>query len=157
MITRFQFTQDENLYSQLAYGIRYLDMRVGAYNMTRSYSNSSSTTTSPSISAIPGTETSTIITTTASSNNNNIFIYEELWMVHDIQRNHINLNQALSQVKRFLEHTSHEVVIVDFHRFVNGFDQVDDLAAVQTRLRNFYKIVVNNLGPYLIRFRLVNI
>src|SRR5699024_10391940 len=34
VITRFQYTQDENLYAMLAYGIRYLDMRVGAYNLT---------------------------------------------------------------------------------------------------------------------------
>lgn len=145
VISRFQYTQDENLYAQLAYGIRYLDMRVGAYNLTEDdvFSGTSSS----------GSPTTTTNTNTHSTRSPAAFFKEELWMVHNMQRNHISLVEALKQVKRFLERTTHEVVIVDFHRFVNGFDQVDDTFAVQARLRNFYKIIVEQLGPFLIPYR----
>lgn len=129
-------------------------MRVGSYNVTDddlygSRSQSRSTSRNHSLSAgHPSTAT-----TTASSLTTDAIFHEELWMVHGIQRNHIRLRDALKQVRRFLERTTHEVVIVDFHRFVAGFDEVDDLYALQTRLRHFYKIVVEELGPFLIPYR----
>ena len=114
-------------------------MRVGAYNDTGDfYQHQFGTSSSGANQSTPAPNT---------------FALEELWMVHDIQRNHIRLRDALRQVKRFVERTTHEVVIVDFHRFVNGFDQVNDIFALQGRLRNFYKIVVEELGPFLIPYR----
>lgn len=136
VISRFQYTQDESLYAQLVYGIRYMDMRVGSYNLT-DYRSSSTT-----------------YNNNQSTRNSDAFFHEELWMVHDIQRNHISLRDALKQIRRFLEQTTHEVVVVDFHRFVNGFVDVDDLFALQSRLRNFYKIVIDELGPFLIPYSL---
>lgn len=124
VIERFQYTQDETIFNQLAYGIRYIDCRVGAYNDTHFFDR----------------------------NSDSLFT-EQLWMVHDIQRNQINLTEALRQVKKFIQQTTHEIVIVDFHRFVNGFDGVDDIATLSRRLKLFQQTVLNELQEYLIPFK----
>lgn len=125
VLKRFQYTQDESLYNQLAYGIRYMDWRVGVYNHTLKTSNG---------------ETKKI---------------EEFWMVHDISRNRITLKQAIGQVKRFLEQTTSEIIIIDFHRFVHGFDKVKDIQAIRRRLDTFVKLLEDHFGPFLIPYRFV--
>lgn len=124
VITRFQYTQDESVFAQLAYGVRYLDLRVGAFNQSD-----------------------------FDGNFTQIKFDEQLWFVHDIERNHINLTDGLRQIRRFMEQTSHEVVIADFHRFVTGFDGNDDWQAVNRRLVRLYKEIVAELGDYLIPYR----
>ncbi|KAF7496484.1 hypothetical protein SSS_00775 [Sarcoptes scabiei] len=119
----FDYTfDDESIYNQLAYGIRYLDFRVAVYNQT---------------------------------NRSHPFpwrLYEEFWMVHDIQKNSIKLSEALEQVRKFIVRTTHEIVIVDFHRFVHGFNKIRDLNAIRRRLKQFIRLVYQHLGPYLIPF-----
>lgn len=124
MITRFQYTQDESLFAQLAYGVRYFDLRIGAFNQSD-----------------------------FDENLTKISYDEQLWFVHDIERNHINLTDGLRQIRRFMEQTSHEVIIADFHRFVTGFDGVDDWEAVNRRLVRLYKVLLEELGGYLIPYR----
>ena len=80
---------------------------------------------------------------------------EELWMVHDINQNQINLTNAMRQVKRFLQQTTKEIVIVDFHRFANGFDGVNDIDALKRRLTLFTNIVMQELEQYLIPYTYV--
>lgn len=123
VITRFQYTQDESLYNQLSYGIRYLDFRLGAYNESKLLQN--------------GT----------------VHFDEELWLVHDIEQNHINLTNAMSQIRRFMEETKYEIVIADFHRFVNGFIDVSDVDALNRRLKLFHSVILEQLGDYLIPYR----
>nr|XP_046908382.1 PI-PLC X domain-containing protein 1-like [Dermatophagoides farinae] len=122
VLSRFQYTQDESLYNQLAYGIRYMDWRVAVYNQTNH---------------------------TDSQTFNWI---EEYWMVHDMQRNRITLKQAIRQVVKFLTRTTHEIIIIDFHRFVHGFDGENDLQAMRQRLQTFIDIIHQQLGPYLIPY-----
>ncbi|OTF77567.1 hypothetical protein BLA29_003175 [Euroglyphus maynei] len=73
-------------------------------------------------------------------------------MVHDLQRNRITLKQALRQLLKFIKRTTHEIIIIDFHRFVHGFDDEKDLPAMRRRLQTFIQIIHEQLGPYIIPY-----
>ena len=47
---------------------------------------------------------------------------DRLWIVHGILRTEVTLEEVLKQVKEFMDSTTHEIVILDFHRFEKGFD-----------------------------------
>jgi len=84
LIRKFSINQDEDVWSQLLYGIRYLDLRVSHYRNTP----------------------------------------EKFWAVHDFVK--INpLFEIINDVRRFLRSTK-EMVILDFHRFPNGFDGTNE-------------------------------
>lgn len=82
LLNKYLITQEENIWHQLAYGIRYIDLRVA-------YSNS----------------------VTSS---------EKLWITHGNFVRDIPVKEVIRQVKDFLDSTN-EIVIMDFHRFTNGF------------------------------------
>jgi len=84
MLKKYVTCQDETVFNQLAYGIRYLDIRVSHEKVIRSP--------------------------------------EKLWIVHGILRTEVSLADVLLQVRDFLEATTHEIVIIDFHRFERGFE-----------------------------------
>ena len=84
LIRKFSINQDEDIWNQLLYGIRYLDIRVGYYQNTP----------------------------------------EKFWAVHDFVK--INpLHEIITDVRRFVRSTK-EMVIMDFHRFPNGFDDSNE-------------------------------
>lgn len=82
IFNRYLITQEETVWKQLVYGIRYLDLRV-AYQNTDSSS-------------------------------------EKLYITHSAFVTDISVKEIIRQVKNFLLSTN-EIVIMDFHRFVNGF------------------------------------
>jgi len=84
IMKKFSINQDEDVWSQLLYGIRYLDLRVGYYKTTP----------------------------------------EKFWVVHDFVKMN-PLYEVVNDIRRFLTSTK-ELVILDFHRFPNGFDNDDE-------------------------------
>lgn len=84
MLKKYVTCQDETVFNQLAYGIRYLDIRVSYENIPRSS--------------------------------------HKLWIVHGILRTEVSLEDVLLQIRDFLDATTHEIVIIDFHRFERGFE-----------------------------------
>lgn len=104
---RYLVTQEEDVWSQLVYGIRYLDLRV-AYQSSLS---------SP----------------------------EKLWITHSSFVTDISLKEIIKQVKDFLESTN-EIVIMDFHRFTNGFKG----RRAAKRHQELVSMLENELGNYII-------
>lgn len=86
VISRYMYAQEEDIFNQLAYGIRYLDIRVGHY----------------------------------------IAWKDKFFINHSVFRTQNTLLRVLNDVKRFIEATTQEVVIVDFHRFPVGFEMAPD-------------------------------
>lgn len=84
ILKKYVTCQDESVFNQLAYGIRYLDLRVSYENVMNRR--------------------------------------EKLWIVHGILRTEISLESVLRQVRSFLDATTAEIVILDFHRFEKGFE-----------------------------------
>lgn len=113
----FAITQDESIYNQLVYGIRYLDIRVGYYNLSG--------------------------------------LTENLWVVHDLYRTELTLRSAVEQVKEFLKAAPKEIVILDFHRFVNGFVD-EDKEIYKNRFKQFFDIISSELKDLMIPFRYYN-
>lgn len=111
MINKYQINQDESIFNQLVYGIRYLDLRVG-YSKVK----------------------------------NNP---ETLWIYHDIFRTDVSLSDVLDQVSRFLDLTSHEIVIIDFHRFTVGF-QNENILVQQERHKRVLDLLFRKLSGYII-------
>lgn len=106
-------TQDESIYNQLVYGIRYFDIRVGWYD-------------------IKGEE-------------------EKFWIVHDFFRMNHTLLSVIKQIRSFLDATSKEIIIFDFHRFVNGF-QDKDKDIVKKRHEEVFELLKEHLRDYMIPF-----
>lgn len=80
---RYTICQDESIFNQLVWGIRYLDLRV----MNRPKNG------------------------------------EDFWIAHDTFRMDHTLRSVLEQVKHFMDMTKSEIVIIDFHRFPEGFNK----------------------------------
>lgn len=82
---------------------------------------------------------------------------ETYWMVHGPWPTHITLREAFRQIRRFLERTTHELLIVDFHGFENGFEnginKEKDESVLKIRLQNWYKVVIEELEKYLIPYQ----
>ncbi|XP_054167803.1 PI-PLC X domain-containing protein 1-like [Oppia nitens] len=124
----FVITQDESLYNQLVYGIRYLDLRVGYYNVTDSDVDGGG--------GGRGGDS------------------DKLWIVHDLYRTDVTLRSALEQIREFLESAPKEIVIVDFHRFVNGFTDEKDVDILKSRFREWFDLVSGQLRDLMIPFSL---
>lgn len=107
IFNRYLITQEENVWNQLVYGIRYLDLRV-AYHTTSK---------SP----------------------------ERLWITHSSFVTDISVKAVMRQVKVFLDSTN-EIVIMDFHRFVNGFKG----RRAARRHQELVTLLEEELGNYLI-------
>lgn len=111
MINKYQMNQDESIFSQLVYGIRHLDLRVGYAKVKQRN--------------------------------------ERLWVYHDIFRTEVSLSEVFKQVARFLELTSHEIIIMDFHRFTVGF-QNETPAVQRERHARLIEMLFRHLGRYVI-------
>ena len=74
---------------------------------------------------------------------------ERLWIYHDIFRTDVSLNEVLEHVRRFLELTSHEIIIMDFHRFTVGFLN-EHLSTQRERHANVIEMLFEKLGNYLV-------
>lgn len=74
---------------------------------------------------------------------------ERLWIYHDIFRTDVSLNDVLEQVKLFLDLTSHEIVIMDFHRFTVGF-QNENLAVQRERHAKMIDLIFKQVGHYIV-------
>ncbi|XP_054714890.1 PI-PLC X domain-containing protein 1-like [Uloborus diversus] len=104
---RYLLNQEENIWSQLVYGIRYLDLRVAYHD-----------------SVNPP---------------------EKFWITHSSFRTEVPVREAINQVKRFLNATS-EIVIMDFHRFVGGFQGQDSVV----RHQELIHLLEEELADYMI-------
>lgn len=111
MINKYQINQDENIFNQLVYGIRHLDLRVG-YSKVKQRA-------------------------------------ERLWIYHDIFRTEVSVSEVFEQVKRFLDMTSHEIIVMDFHRFTVGF-QNEDLNTQRERHAKLIELIFRHLGHYIV-------
>lgn len=74
---------------------------------------------------------------------------EKLWIYHDIFRTEVSVDEILEQVKRFLDLTSHEIVIVDFHRFTVGF-QNENIMVQKERHAKLIDLIFKQLGNYIV-------
>ncbi|XP_054167639.1 PI-PLC X domain-containing protein 1-like [Oppia nitens] len=115
-LKNFVITQDECIYNQLVYGIRYMDLRVGYHNVTDST--------------------------------------ERLWIVHSLYRTNLTVRSLCQQIREFLMAAPHEIVLVDFHAFVNGFEDEDDEDILWSRFREWFDLVSDELRDLMIPFSL---
>lgn len=74
---------------------------------------------------------------------------ERLWIYHDIFRTDVSVEEVLEQVRRFLDLTSHEVIIMDFHRFTVGF-QNENQATQRERHSKLVELIFKKLGAYIV-------
>jgi len=111
MISKYQMNQDENIFNQLVFGIRYLDLRVG-YSKVKQRA-------------------------------------ERLWIYHDIFRTEVSADEVFEQVRKFLDLTTHEIVIMDFHRFTVGF-QNENSQTLRERHAKLIELLFKHLGPYVV-------
>lgn len=111
MINKYQLNQDEPIFNQLVWGIRYLDLRVGWSKLKNRD--------------------------------------DRLWIYHDIFRTDISLRELLEQVKKFLQLTSHELIIIDFHRFTVGFEN-EDWAIQRERHVEIIDLLYKMLATYIV-------
>lgn len=116
MINKYQLNQDETIFNQLVYGIRYLDLRVGWSKVKNRQ--------------------------------------EKLWIYHDIFRTDVSINEVLDQVRRFLDLTSQEIVIMDFHRFTVGFENEDPRLGKE-RHEQLIELIFAKLGIYIIPYSML--
>lgn len=79
VLEEFIDNQEDYIFSQLVYGIRFLDIRVTKYA-------------------------------------------DDYWVTHDVFKGQLRIRELLQAVKSFVEATG-EPVVLDFHRFTNGFEK----------------------------------
>lgn len=111
IINKYQINQDESIFNQLVYGIRYLDLRVGHSKVKQRP--------------------------------------EELWIYHDIFRTDVSVDEVFDQVARFLELTTHEIIVMDFHRFTVGF-QGENIQTQRERHAKLIQLLFKRLGQYIV-------
>ena len=78
---------------------------------------------------------------------------DKFWVVHDIFRRDLTLRSVAKQVKDFLMAAPKEIVIFDFHRFVNGFIDEKNTDILKTRIKEFFDVLSSQLGDLMIPFR----
>lgn len=78
---------------------------------------------------------------------------EKFWIVHDIFRRDLTLRSAAQQVKDFLTAAPKEIVIFDFHRFVNGFIDEKNADILKARFKEFFEVISSQLGDLMAPFR----
>lgn len=74
---------------------------------------------------------------------------ERFWIYHDIFRTEISVSDVLKQVKRFLDLTSHEIIIMDFHRFTVGF-QNENASTQKERHSKLIDLIFKQVGNYIV-------
>lgn len=80
---------------------------------------------------------------------------DKLWIVHGSWPTANSLRTVLEQVKKFIEKTSKEIVIVDFHRFERGFERHPTDPAINAKNRERHqevkRLIESILGQYIYR------
>lgn len=72
---------------------------------------------------------------------------EDFWIAHDFYPINKTVRQVLAQVRQFMDSTSNEVVIMDFHRFPVGFE---DKGIINfTRHNQLLNLIEEMVGPHL--------
>lgn len=74
---------------------------------------------------------------------------ERFWIYHDIFRTDIAVDEILDQVRKFLDLTSHEVIIMDLHRFTVGF-QNENQATQRERHAKLIELIYKKVGSFII-------
>lgn len=74
---------------------------------------------------------------------------EKFWIYHDIFRTENSADEVFDQIKRFLDLTSHEIVIMDIHRFTVGF-QNENVSTQRERHARLIELIFSKLGSYVI-------
>lgn len=74
---------------------------------------------------------------------------EKFWIYHDIFRTDVALDDVLEQVRRFLELTTHEMIVMDFHRFTVGF-QNENVAVQRERHAKMIDMLFAQLGNWIV-------
>ncbi|GFQ67907.1 PI-PLC X domain-containing protein 3 [Trichonephila clavata] len=104
ILTQYLFTQEESIWNQLVYGIRYLDLRVA-------------------------------------------YVDHDFWITHSSFKTQVTVRDAIRQVKEFLKATK-EIVVMDFHRFVTGFQR--RTPTTSQRHRDLIALLERELGEFMI-------
>ena len=121
LIKRYSSQQEENVWDQLLYGIRYLDFRVSYHANTQEkfWLNHDLVQMNPLYKAVQVIEINAssnqfvLLSIIISNFHNEIFSYD-------------NFNIFVKDIRRYLSATK-EVIIMDFHRFPSGFQVTFDL------------------------------
>lgn len=74
---------------------------------------------------------------------------DKFWIYHDIFRTEVSLIEVFQQVRKFLQLTSHELIVMDFHRFTVGFEG-ENLAVQRDRHAKLLGMLYGELGQYLV-------
>lgn len=130
--------QEESIYTQLMYGIRYLDVRVAHHPFLPSGDSKND----GNGGAVPG-----------DRHNDSERSKELFWISHDSLLPQIPLTTLLSDVARFQEETDRkEIVFVDFHRvIIHTKGKTNQLEQEKIHLQ-LIQLVDKYLGPYLVPF-----
>lgn len=107
LLNAYSLCQDEDVFNQLVYGNRYLDIRI-MYDPKHG---------------------------------------EDFWIAHDFYPIDKTVREVLLQIKQFMDSTSEEVVILDFHRFPLGFESKGQIN--MTRHNDLLDLVESIVGDHL--------
>ncbi|GIY25244.1 PI-PLC X domain-containing protein 3 [Caerostris darwini] len=110
LFTRYLFTQEESIWNQLVFGVRYLDLRVAHFQTGRTPE-------------------------------------QRFWITHSSFKTDVTVMDVVRQLKQFLAATK-EIVVMDFHRFVTGFQR--RTATTRRRHRELIALLERELGDFMI-------
>ena len=118
LIKRYSSQQEENVWDQLLYGIRYLDFRVSYHANTQEkfWLNHDLVQMNPLYKAVQ------VIEINAPSNQF-VLLYQILIIKYF---SFDNFDTLVKDIRRYLSATK-EVIIMDFHRFPSGFQVTFDM------------------------------
>ena len=118
LIKRYSSQQEENVWDQLLYGIRYLDFRVSYHANTQEkfWLNHDLVQMNPLYKAVQ------VIEINAPSNQF-VLLYQILIIKYF---SFDNFDTLVKDIRRYLSATK-EVIIMDFHRFPSGFQVIFDM------------------------------
>ena len=116
LIKRYSSQQEENVWDQLLYGIRYLDFRVSYHANTQEkfWLNHDLVQMNPLYKAVQVLEIN-------ASSNQFLLLYFIIIMIKYFSFD--NFNTFVKDIRRYLSATK-EVIIMDFHRFPSGFQVI---------------------------------
>ena len=121
LIKRYSSQQEENVWDQLLYGIRYLDFRVSYHDNTQEkfWLNHDLVQMNPLYKAVQ------VIEIIAPSNQFLLLRFRLYQILMTKYFSFDNFNTFVKDIRRYLSSTK-EVVIMDFHRFPSGFQVIFD-------------------------------
>ena len=122
LIKRYSSQQEENVWDQLLYGIRYLDFRVSYHANTQEkfWLNHDLVQMNPLYKAVQ------VIEIIAPSNQFLLLRFRLYQILMIKYFSFDNFNTFVKDIRRYLSSTK-EVIIMDFHRFPSGFQVIFDM------------------------------